>query len=114
MEFGLFRGLRIFAETGLALSKLVSKLDAGSRTLGKIHESVFGPGLCKKITRASSFQGEHRYLPANQRGGRASTTLNEKGILTGNSYDYLIFSSLKIMEDRRRALACNLAAKSLS
>ena len=55
-------------EAGLTLSKLVSKLEAGSRILDKIHrcwascgESGFGPGLCKKIARASSFQGEHRY-----------------------------------------------------
>jgi hypothetical protein len=47
-------------EAGLALSKLVSKLEAGKRILDKIHESGFGPGLCKKIIRASSFQGEHR------------------------------------------------------
>jgi len=44
-------------EAGLALSKLVSpqdalrqKLEAGKRILDKIHESGFGPGLCKKIT----------------------------------------------------------------
>jgi len=48
-------------EAGLALSKLVSKLEAGNRILDKIHKSGFGPGLCKKLTRASSFQGEHRY-----------------------------------------------------
>jgi len=48
-------------EAGLALSKLVSKLEAGNRIPDKIHESGLGPGLCKKIIRASSFQDEHRY-----------------------------------------------------
>jgi hypothetical protein len=32
-------------ESGLALSKLVSKLDAGSRMPDKIHEFGFGPEL---------------------------------------------------------------------
>jgi len=47
-------------EAGFALSKLVSKLEAGNQIPDKIHESGFGPGLCKNLTRTSSFQGEHR------------------------------------------------------
>jgi len=63
---GLQKTVRV--EASSALSKLVSpqdalrqKLEAGKRIPDKIHESGFGPGLCKKLTRASSFQGEHRY-----------------------------------------------------
>jgi len=56
---GLQKTVRV--EAIWALSKLVSKLEAGKRIPDKTHESSFGPGLCKKLTRASSFQGEHRY-----------------------------------------------------
>jgi hypothetical protein len=54
-------------EAGLELSKLVSKLEAGNQIPDKSGPSAklpgrtgFGPGLCKKLTRASSIQGEHR------------------------------------------------------